>query len=143
MKRYISLSQTLLYAVMCGAFLVASTATAGDVPTRNTVGAAITTAAGVATTPSYTVPELGNGQLLTVRLYDSTRVTAATCTVYHVQAVTATRSLTNSLGTIVSALSTGTLSPTGAYLTPGDKLRFTMAAGNTGQVMIVRSIAYP
>jgi hypothetical protein len=143
MKRYFPLTHTLLFAVMCVAFLVASSVRAGDVPTRNTVGAAITSAAGSATTAVYTVPAYGNGQLLSVRLYDSTRETAATCTVYHVQAVTSTRSITNSLGTIVSASSTGTLAPTGAYIVPGDKLLFTMAAGNTGQVAIVRSVANP
>jgi hypothetical protein len=124
--------------------LFTSLATAGDVPTRTTVANATSTAA------TWTVPNFHNGELLEICLYDTTPGAAATCTVKQVVAVTSTRSLTNTLFTMVAASNTKTLtsqvnSTNGplARLVPGDILQFVMTGGDTGQVSLTRNVSSP
>ena len=119
-------------------------ATAGDVPTRTTVANATSTAA------TWTVPAFGNGQLLELCLYDTTPGAAATCTVKQVVAVTSTRSLTNTLFTMIAASNTKTLTSQVnatngplARLVPGDILQFIMTGSDTGQVSITRNVSTP
>jgi len=124
--------------------LFASLAFAGDVPTRTTVATATSTAA------TWTVPNFANGQLLELCLYDTTPNAAATCTVKQVVAVTTTRSLTNTLFTMVAASNTKTLTSQVnatngplARLVPGDILQFIMTGSDTGQVCITRNVSSP
>jgi hypothetical protein len=124
--------------------LFTSLATAGDVPTRTTVANATSTAA------TWTVPNFHNGQLLELCLYDTTPGAAATCTVKQVVAVTTTRSLTNTLFTMIAASNTKTLTSQVnatngplARLVPGDILQFVMTGGDTGQVSLTRNVSSP
>jgi hypothetical protein len=133
-----------LLTVLAIMSLFTSLATAGDVPTRTTVANATSTAA------TWTVPNFHNGQLLEICLYDTTPNAAATCTVKQVVAVTSTRSLTNTLFTMVAASNTKTLtsqvnSTNGplARLVPGDILQFVMTGSDTGQVSLTRNVSSP
>ena len=124
--------------------LFTSLATAGDVPTRTTVANATSTAA------TWTVPNFHNGQLLELCLYDTTPGAAATCTVKQVVAVTTTRSLTNTLFTMIAASNTKTLTAQVnatngplARLVPGDILQFVMTGSDTGQICMTRSVSSP
>jgi len=124
--------------------LFTSLATAGDVPTRTTVANATSTAA------TWTVPNFHNGQLLEICLYDTTPNAAATCTVKQVVAVTSTRSLTNTLFTMVASSNTKTLTSQVnatngplARLVPGDILQFVMTGSDTGQVCMTRNVSSP
>jgi hypothetical protein len=124
--------------------LFTSLATAGDVPTRTTVANATSTAA------TWTVPNFHNGQLLEICLYDTTPSAAATCTVKQVVAVTSTRSLTNTLFTMVASSNTKTLTSQVnatngplARLVPGDILQFVMTGSDTGQVSLTRNVSSP
>ena len=119
-------------------------ANAGDVPTRTTVANATSTAA------TWTVPNFHNGQLLEICLYDTTPNAAATCTVKQVVAVTSTRSITNTLFTLVAASNTKTLTSQVnatngplARLVPGDILQFIMTGSDTGQVCLTRNVSSP
>ena len=119
-------------------------ATAGDVPTRTTVTNVTSTAA------TWTVPNFGNGQLLEICLYDTTPGAAATCTVKQVVAVTSTRSLTNTLFTMIAASNTKTLTSQVnatngplARLVPGDILQFIMTGSDTGQISLTRNVSTP
>ena len=119
-------------------------ATAGDVPTRTTVANATSTAA------TWTVPNFNNGQLLEICLYDTTPGAAATCTVKQVVAVSTTRSLTNTLFTMIAASNTKTLTAQVnatngplARLVPGDILQFIMTGSDTGQVCMTRNVSSP
>ena len=133
-----------LLTVLAVMALFTSLATAGDVPTRTTVANATSTAA------TWTVPNFHNGELLEICLYDTTPNAAATCTVRQVVAVTSTRSLTNTLYTMVAASNTKTLtsqvnSTNGplARLVPGDILLFTMTGSDTGQICLTRNVSSP
>lgn len=133
-----------LFTTLAVMALFASLASAGDVPTRTTVANATSTAA------TWTVPNFHNGQLLELCLYDTTPNAAATCTVKQVVAVSTTRSLTNTLFTMVAASNTKTLtsqvnSTNGplARLVPGDILQFVMTGSDTGQVNMTRNVSSP
>jgi hypothetical protein len=133
-----------LLTVLAVMALFTSLATAGDVPTRTTVANATSTAA------TWTVPNFHNGQLLEICLYDTTPNAAATCTVKQVVAVTSTRSLTNTLFTMVAASNTKTLTSQVnatngplARLVPGDILQFVMTGSDTGQVSLTRNVSSP
>ena len=133
-----------LLTVLAIMSLFTSLATAGDVPTRTTVANATSTAA------TWTVPNFNNGQLLEICLYDTTPNAAATCTVKQVVAVTSTRSLTNTLFTMVASSNTKTLTAQVdatngplARLVPGDILQFIMTGSDTGQVSLTRNVSTP
>jgi len=133
-----------LLTVLAVMALFTSLATAGDVPTRTTVANATSTAA------TWTVPNFNNGQLLEICLYDTTPNAAATCTVKQVVAVTSTRSLTNTLFTMIAASNTKTLTSQVnatngplARLVPGDILQFVMTGSDTGQVSLTRNVSSP
>jgi hypothetical protein len=133
-----------IFTALAVTALFASLAFAGDVPTRTTVTNATSTAA------TWTVPNFANGQLLELCLYDTTPAATATCTVKQVVAVTTTRSLTNTLFTMVAASNTKTLTSQVnatngplASLVPGDILQFIMTGSDTGQVSITRNVSSP
>jgi hypothetical protein len=88
--------------------------------------------------------------LLEICLYDTTPNAAATCTVKQVVAVTSTRSLTNTLFTMVASSNTKTLTAQVdatngplARLVPGDILQFIMTGSDTGQVSLTRNVSTP
>ena len=132
-----------IFTTLAALALFTSLAFAGDVPTRTTITNATSTAA------TWTVPNFGNGALLEICLYDTAPTAVATCTVKQVVAPTSTRSLTNTLFTMVAASNTKTvnqLSTTNgplARLVPGDILQFIMSGTETGQVQITRTVSSP
>jgi hypothetical protein len=140
MKRFINTLAVMVMALI----LFASLAFAGDVPTRTAVTNITSTA------QTYTVPNFGNGSLVDVYLYDVTPTAVGTCTVRQVVSATSSRSLTNTVLTLVAAsgvryASSGTYATNGpiARLVPGDILNFAMTGIDTGQVVFTRNVSSP
>ena len=124
--------------------LFASLAFAGDVPTRTPITNITSTA------QAYTVPNFGNGALTDVYLYDVTPTAVGTCTVRQVVQATSSRSLTNTVATLVAAsgvryAGAGTYATNGPItrLVPGDILQFVMTGIDTGQVVFTRNVSSP
>jgi hypothetical protein len=134
MKR-IKLTLALISCVcLVGAFV----ATAGDVPTRNTITNVSATA------QTYTVPAFGNGQLVGIQAYDCSG-TNDTLTVVKKVAVSSTRTMTNACTTaalVANATYSLDTDVSAEYLVPGDILSFTFGSV-TGSVSITRLNQYP
>ena len=111
---------------------------AGDVPTRDLV--TIT----AATSGTLTIPAFGNGDLERVQVYGMSP-TGETVTVYHVMPVSTTRSLTNTVTTVLPnhAGEIQSSAITGVRLIPGDLILISCTTLATGKVSIVRSVRYP
>jgi roadblock/LC7 domain-containing protein len=132
MKRFILAA----FAVAVLAVAFAPSAFADNVPTRTQVTNATSTAA------TWTVPNYENGSLLHLQAYDASDA-VSTVTVTKVVAAAGSRTLTNTVATLVTASSGATFVCTNEWIVPGDIVRVTMTGNATGSVVITRAKAAP